>query len=186
MFRFAFVFVLALGIQAQVPAPGKCPEIASVQQDFDLNKYLGTWYEEEKYFAIFELGGKCNSAEYSLNENGTVSVNNKQIDKTTGKETTIVGNAKPASAKNEGKFLVNFPGKGFQTDAPYWVLETDYDNYSVVWSCVDIPPIVSAEFAWILTRERSPAQEIVDKAHAVFDRLNLSRKPLTKTDQTNC
>lgn len=25
-------------------------------------------------------------------------------------------------------FLVNF-------DAPYWVIDTDYDNYTVVWSC---------------------------------------------------
>lgn len=27
-------------------------------------------------------------------------------------------------------FLVNF-------DAPYWVLDTDYDKYAVVWSCTN-------------------------------------------------
>ncbi|XP_045478258.1 uncharacterized protein LOC123683308 [Harmonia axyridis] len=172
------------GVQAQVPVLAKCPEV-SVQENFDLNKYLGTWYEEEKYFAIFEVDARCVAAEYSLNENGTVKVLNTQIDKLTGKKSSIEGSAKAASSSGEGKFAVNFPGRGFQADAPYWVLETDYENYSVVWSCVDITPPISARFAWILTRERNPSQDVVNKAQAVLDRLNISRKEMIKTDQTN-
>ena len=34
---------------------------------------------------------------------------------------------------NKCKFLQIFPVS--PRDAPYWVVETDYTNYSVVWSC---------------------------------------------------
>lgn len=40
---------------------------------------MGVWYEIEKYFAIFEFGGKCVQANYTLNSNNTVKVVNRQI-----------------------------------------------------------------------------------------------------------
>lgn len=46
---------------------------------FRLFQYLGRWYEAERYFAVFEFGGKCVTADYSLNENGTIKVVNSQI-----------------------------------------------------------------------------------------------------------
>lgn len=32
-------------------------------------------------------------------------------------------------------------------DAPYWVLGTDYENYSVVWSCSNFGLFSTREFA---------------------------------------
>ena len=42
-------------------------------------QYTGKWYEIEKYFAFFELGGKCITAEYTDFGNGTVGVLNTQL-----------------------------------------------------------------------------------------------------------
>lgn len=42
-------------------------------------QYLGKWYEVERYFALFEFGGKCVTANYTLSENGSVKIVNKQI-----------------------------------------------------------------------------------------------------------
>lgn len=42
-------------------------------------QYLGRWYEAEKYFFLFEFGGKCITADYSQKENGKIGVVNKQI-----------------------------------------------------------------------------------------------------------
>lgn len=39
-------------------------------------QYMGRWYEMERYFAIFEFGQKCGTAEYELKEDGLVRVNN--------------------------------------------------------------------------------------------------------------
>ena len=46
--------------------------------DFDLSKYLGRWYEIEKYPNWFERGS-CNAAEYKLKNNGGIAVNNSEV-----------------------------------------------------------------------------------------------------------
>jgi lipocalin len=59
-----------------------------------------------KYPFIFTVGGKCITAEYGLNPNGTVSVFNRQI--RNNRENTIIGSArliKPGS----GLLGVTFP-----------------------------------------------------------------------------
>lgn len=64
--------------QSQVPRFGACPNF-HVIEDFDVERYLGLWYEVRKYPFIFTIGGRCVTATYGLNNNGTVSVFNKQI-----------------------------------------------------------------------------------------------------------
>ena len=52
---------------------------------------------------------------------------------------------------------VTFPGCGL-----YWILDTDYENYASVYSCVDGDILgVRSVFAWLLTREQIPSQETV-------------------------
>ncbi|KAG5872377.1 hypothetical protein JTB14_018029 [Gonioctena quinquepunctata] len=104
------IFVLAFAITgalSQIPAIGKCPEV-KVVQNFQVEKYLGKWYEQEKYPFMPEVGGKCISAEYSANPNGTVRVLNKQIN-AFGKPSSIEGNARLDSDNGEAKLLVSFP-----------------------------------------------------------------------------
>ena len=43
--------------------------------------------------------------------------------------------ANPTSDPLEGKLIVSFDGRPPATEANYWVLDTDYDNYSIVWNC---------------------------------------------------
>lgn len=42
-------------------------------------QYLGLWYEQERYFAFFQINGKCVTATYTDNMNGTVGVENYQM-----------------------------------------------------------------------------------------------------------
>jgi lipocalin len=43
---------------------------------------------------------------------------------------------------------------GFQTDGRYNVIDTDYETYSLVYSCSKIAYFFKSESAWILTREK--------------------------------
>ena len=43
--------------------------------------------------------------------------------------------ANPTADPLEGKLIVSFNGRPAATEANYWVLDTDYDNYSIVWNC---------------------------------------------------
>ncbi|KAL3286333.1 hypothetical protein HHI36_000841 [Cryptolaemus montrouzieri] len=180
------LLIWTYGTNAQVPGLGHCPKINSVQTNFDLNKYLGKWYEAEKYFSFFEIGGRCNSATYSLNEDGTVKVFNEELNSITGSQTSIEGVARFAGAAKDAKLLVRFPSVPVQFgEVPYWILETDYDSYAVIWSCTELP-IISTKFAWILTREQNPSPEVLQKAYGVFDRFNLDKGALEKTDHKDC
>ncbi|CAH1377717.1 unnamed protein product [Tenebrio molitor] len=129
-----FLFPVIKTITGQVPFLGPCPEYKTVQ-NFDLNKYLGKWFEAERYFAVFEFGGKCVTADYNYDNNGAVNIINQQISALTGIRSTIEGLGNHVGRSDEARLSVSFPSLPVNFDAPYWVLDTDYDNYSVVWSC---------------------------------------------------
>lgn len=42
-------------------------------------KFVGRWYEAQKFFAIFEVAGKCITADYGAGEGGLVTVKNQQV-----------------------------------------------------------------------------------------------------------
>ncbi|KAJ8670053.1 hypothetical protein QAD02_001312 [Eretmocerus hayati] len=170
-------------VTAQVPFLGGCPNVDTVQ-DFNTQKYLGKWYEAERYFAIFEFGGKCVTATYDTNANGTVSVINKQISSLSGVASSIKGFA-TQRASDRAKLGVVFPSLPVQFEAPYWILDTDYTSYAVVWSCSDYG-IISARNAWILTREQHPPISVLEKAYQVVDKNKISRAFFVRTDQKNC
>ncbi|XP_045481706.1 apolipoprotein D-like [Harmonia axyridis] len=171
-------------VQAQVPFLGPCPNVTSME-GFQVEKYLGKWYEIERYFAVFEFAGKCVTAEYSKNSDETVAVHNKQSSSITGERSAIMGVAKVVGRPDGGRLSVRFPSLPVQFEAPYWILDTDYENYSVVWSCLDFG-IVNTRNTWILTRARTPNPEIMNKAYSILDKMGIDRNLLLKTDQENC
>ncbi|XP_014601794.1 PREDICTED: uncharacterized protein LOC106785667 [Polistes canadensis] len=184
MLSLSIILVLVGMASAQIPALGSCPDV-QILTDFDLGKYLGVWYEIEKYFSVFELGGKCVEANYTLRDNTTVNVINRQISSITGVAMSIEGYARFEGPPNESKLLVTFPSVPFAGDAPYWVLGTDYKNYAVVWSCRNYG-IFNAKIVWILARERSPSVVVMQDAYQVLDRNRISRAYFIRTDQRNC
>ncbi|CAG9840151.1 unnamed protein product [Diabrotica balteata] len=132
------LFVVSLFIPtllAQIPI-SRCPSV-KVQQNFDVAAYLGKWYEQEKYPLIFEIGGKCITADYSKRSDGKVEVFNQMKNVLTNSVSSIKGTAELASEKGEAKLSVTFKTPVTVT-SPYWVLSTDYVNCSVVYSCQTI------------------------------------------------
>jgi apolipoprotein D and lipocalin family protein len=78
-------------------------------------------------------------------------------------------------------------GSGSQT-GNYWVLDTDYNSYSIVYSCsIRLGGFMKTEVAWILSRSRNMSQSAVDglvsKIRAISPTLASSLKA---TDQKNC
>uniref|UniRef100_A0A8C6TFI6 Apolipoprotein D n=1 Tax=Neogobius melanostomus TaxID=47308 RepID=A0A8C6TFI6_9GOBI len=141
----ALLFVMAA--QAQVTMPGRCPQPA-VQKDFDAAGYLGKWFDIVKLPHSFQKG-ECSTATYSLQSPGVVGVLNTEL-LANGTVNSISGSATAKDPSEPAKLSVTF----FENSpaAPYWVLDTDYDSYSLVYSCTDLG-VLHVDFAWIMSRE---------------------------------
>lgn len=103
-----FFFVLTVHlVSGQVTNVGPCPDVETVK-NFSVEKYLGLWYEVRKYPNRFS-NGKCITAYYALNANGTVSVLNTQV--VNDKQETISGSARLISSGVLGVLFPNNPSK---------------------------------------------------------------------------
>lgn len=91
-----------------------------------------------------------------------------------------------ATIESPGKLNVRFPSMPVNVKAPYWVIGTDYDSYAVVYSCSDVGIIFSARTVWILTRDRNPSLEVLQKGYQVLEMNRISKAYLMRTDQTHC
>ena len=180
----ALVALMTPQCSAQVPFLGSCPDV-KVMPSFDVTRYLGKWFEAERYFAIFEFAGKCVTGNYTVDNEGRISIVNRQTSALTGIQSSIEGEVKLISRSEDAKLTVRFPSLPLTLDVPYWVLDTDYDNYAVVWSCSNFG-IFSTRNAWILTRQREPSLDVMERAYTVVDKNAVSRAYFTRTDQKRC
>ncbi|KAH1023344.1 apolipoprotein D [Dendroctonus ponderosae] len=184
MLRLALLLVLAQTGLGQVVSFGQCPNVTAMD-NFEADKYMGKWYELERYFAVFEFGGECVTATYTLNENETITVMNTQTSAITRMQASINGEAKFDGPTNEAKLSVAFSLLPERFAAPYWVLGTDYEHYTVVWSCLNMGFLHSRN-AWILARTQTLTPELLSEAHAILDKNNISRLYFIRTNQRNC
>ncbi|XP_020283416.1 apolipoprotein D-like isoform X2 [Pseudomyrmex gracilis] len=185
MLRIFVILAVATAATAQVPFIGACPNLETMK-NFNLNSYLGKWYEVERYFAWFEFAGKCVTASYSVNEDdGSVKIINKQISSFSGITSSIEGVARLLGKSDDPKLSVSFPSLPVPVEAPYWILDTDYKSYAVVWSCANLG-VLNVRNVWILTREPNPPVEVLEKAYQVIDKNNISRAYFIRTNQKNC
>nr|XP_046227387.1 apolipoprotein D-like [Scatophagus argus] len=181
-FQVLFVLLLtAAAVDGQSFHAGSCSH-PSVQENFNITKYMGTWYEIEKLPAVFERG-KCNQATYSLLDDGTVSVRNAEL-LSNGKINSIEGIAKVKDSSQPAILGVSF-FKGVP-DAPYWVLSTDYQSYALVYSCSDYFGLFHIDFAWVLARTRVLAEDIISELHEKLAAAGVNVNRLTVSNQTGC
>lgn len=116
-----------------------------VVENFEVDKYIGKWYEIARFDSRFEKDLNQTTAEYSLGENGKIIVVNKGYNFKKNKWESVQGKAKFAQTKNLGDLKVSFFGPFY---APYKILQLDNNyQYALVTSGKD--------YLWILSREKT-------------------------------
>ncbi|XP_037072578.1 apolipoprotein D-like [Pollicipes pollicipes] len=177
------LLLLAASAAGQVMFAGSCPR-PPVVRHFQAERYLGKWYEYSNYFAIFQVGGTCVTATYSDAGYGRIGVLNQS--RKNGRKNDIRGQAVPAGRQGEAKLRVSFQGTpSFGSGPNYNVIDTDYHNYAIVWSCTDMK-LFNAQILWILTRERFPDPYLIKDVRRKIRRYGLDPSKLQRTDQKNC
>ncbi len=120
---------------------------------FDLNRYLGKWYEIARLPNRFEKGLVNVTATYSLRDNGMVKVLNEGCKGTKdGKHASVTGKAKFAAGSDKGHLRVSFFWF-FYADYVIFALDPDYK-----WALVGS----SDKYLWILSREPRMEKDLLD------------------------
>ena len=138
------------------------PDTVRPVENFQLERYLGTWYEIARLDHSFERGLSRVSAEYSLREDGGVRVVNRGYNAKTGEWEQAEGKAFFVQDPQTGFLKVSFFGPFY---GAYVIFELDHEGYS--HAVVSGP---DTSYLWILAREKrlddALRRELVAKAAA--------------------
>ena len=127
------------------------PAGATAMTSFQKEKYLGKWYEIARMDFRFEKNLNNTTAEYSVNENGTIKVDNQGYDFIKNKWKQAIGKAKFAGAEDVAMLKVSFFGPFY---AGYNVIALDKEyKYALVAGD-------SLKYLWILSREKTIPEDI--------------------------
>ena len=135
---------------AVAPPPGVKPV-----SDFDLNRYLGCWYEIARLDHSFERGLSQVSATYGLREGGGVRVLNRGYDERTGVWKEAEGRAFFIGDPRVGSLKVSFFGPFY---GGYHIIALDQAQYA--WTLIAGP---SRDYLWILARSQRLPPEVREK-----------------------
>jgi apolipoprotein D and lipocalin family protein len=148
------------------------PEGVRPVDGFDVNRYLGKWYEIARLDHSFERGLINVSAEYSLRDDGGVKVVNRGFSTKDNQWDEATGKAFFVESEDAGYLKVSFFGPFYGS---YVVFDLDHDEYQ--YSFVSGP---DTSYLWLLARTPQVPEEVferfIDSASALgFDTQSLIR-----------
>ena len=124
-------------------------------KDFELEKYLGKWYEIARLDHSFERGLEKVTAEYSLRDDGGVRVKNRGFSANKNEWEEAEGKAYFVRESDEGYLKVSFFGPFYGS---YVVFELDKENYQ--YAFVSGP---NESYLWFLSRTPNVSDELMTK-----------------------
>lgn len=136
--RFYWLLLLLLAGCTSVP------EKVTPVSPFELQRYLGTWHEIARLDHRFERGLTQVTAEYSLRQDGGVTVLNRGFDAANERWKSATGKAYFVGDSNTGRLKVSFFGP-FYGGYNIAKLDPDYQIALVVGPNLD--------YAWLLARK---------------------------------
>ncbi|NCC26302.1 MAG: lipocalin [Deltaproteobacteria bacterium] len=131
------------------------PEGITPVREFDIERYLGKWYEIARLDHSFERGLDLVTAEYSLREDGGVRVLNRGFSKAEGKWKEAEGRAYFVGDTDRGHLKVTF---FWPFHASYVVFELDREEYGNA-----LVTSTSRDYLWLLSRTPNPDPAVIER-----------------------
>ncbi len=169
--KIVWPVLLALGLAGCAGVP----EGVQPVKNFELEKYLGKWYEVARLDHSFERGLTNVTAQYSLRDDGGVRVVNRGFKAADGKWDQADGKAYFVDDPTLGMLKVSFFGPFY---GAYNVIALDQQAYQ--WSLVAGP---NRDYLWILSRKPQLEQDIYDELVAKAASLGFDTSALIVVDQ---
>jgi apolipoprotein D and lipocalin family protein len=159
--------ILRLGILALSAAillngcSTSAPEGLTAVTPFDLNRYIGKWYEIARLDHAFERGMTDVSATYTIKPDGSVEVLNRGFHTQRGHWKSATGRALFTGPTDRGSLKVSFFGPFY---GGYHVIALDQAAYR--WALIAGS---DRDYLWILARDKQISEqvknELLAKAH---------------------
>ena len=139
-------------------------------ENFDVQRYQGTWYEIARLDHRFERGLTCVSATYTPRDDGGIAVHNRGYDPKSNCWKEIQGRAYFVGEANKGRLKVTFfwPFYG-----AYNVIALDREAYSYAMVCGP-----SRSYLWILARKKKLPAPVLDGLISEAQRLGFATEGL--------
>jgi apolipoprotein D and lipocalin family protein len=130
------------------------PETVSPVEGFQLDRYLGTWYEIARLDHSFERGLERVTATYALRDDGGVSVTNRGYSKEDAQWEVAEGKAYFVDDESKGHLKVSFFGPFYSS---YVIFGLDKKNYD--YAFISGP---NHSYLWLLSRSPDLDREVID------------------------
>lgn len=144
-------FILLAAVIVSLNSCATIPEGAEAVKPFYKEKYLGKWYEIARLDFKYEKDLNNTTAEYSLNNNGTIKVNNEGYHIIKKEWKQAIGKAKFVGNDNVAMLKVSFFGP-FYSGYNVIAIDNDY-NYALVAG-------KNLDYLWILSRTTNIPEEV--------------------------
>lgn len=155
------------------------PEGVVAVDGFEVDRYLGRWYEIARLDHRFERGLQDIQAEYSLRDDGGLKVLNSGSDEDSGERRTAEGKAYWVASPDVGRLKVSFFGPFY---GGYNIIALDKVNYGWVMICGP-----DRDYLWILSRtpqlDDQILQSLIGEAKGLgfaVDKLIFDKHPLAR------
>lgn len=158
---------------------GGCPKIEYELEQFDVNSYMGIWFEIARSTSTPFEKGNCGKSRYWMNGIDYFMVKNSEV-RFMGQIVSEV--VKAEKTDNPFRFKLSstesYIKQFFKRD--YQVLNTDYTSFSVVYSCTDFM-FYRIEYAWILSRTPDlPQEKYLDLASYLNSKVQIKENSLLR------
>ena len=140
--RAQIIILLTVVLTACTSVPDKVSPVSP----FNLERYMGTWYEIARMPHPFEEGLSRVTATYSQNDDGSVKVINRGFNAEEQQWSQAEGKAKFVGDPNTGHLKVSFFGPFYSS---YVVFGLDQENYQYAYVSG-----YNTDYAWLLAREK--------------------------------
>ena len=131
------------------------PDGVAPVQTFELDRYLGRWYEVARLDHSFERGLEAVTADYSLRDDGGIRVINSGRDIDSGEIQQAEGKAYFVQDSTIGHLKVSFFGPFYGS---YVIFELDQIDYQFAFVAGN-----STDYLWLLARTPEVSQDLISQ-----------------------
>ncbi|MDA9570161.1 lipocalin family protein [Porticoccaceae bacterium] len=131
------------------------PEGVVPVNNFEIDRYLGRWYEVARLDHSFERDLQAVTAEYVTRDDGGIKVINSGRNIDSGEIQQAEGRAYFVEDPSKGHLKVSFFGPFFGS---YVIFELDQDNYQYAFIAGN-----TTDYLWLLSRSPKVSQELLEK-----------------------